>query len=393
MVTAGVFMVARLSPMFEFSDTALQLVTVVGGITAWMCATIGMVQNDIKRVIAYSTCSQLGYMFVACGVSAYSAGIFHLVTHAYFKALLFLGAGSVIHGMMAEQDIRKMGQLRKYMPITYWTMLIGALALSGIFPFAGFWSKDVIIEAAAVRGMGWASEFAYLAVLTAVFMTAFYTFRMFLLTFHNSDRVPPETKSHLHESPWVITVPLMVLSVGAVLAGWFGHSVLDIIQDGPGGYFGHSIFVLAGHNPIAKLEAAEHMRGHSMSMGWIEFGPSILAILGIATAFWMYFRENKAPARLASAMPRLHAFLLNKWYWDELYQWLFVRSARRLGTWLWRKADLGLIDGGIIHGGIVNTIKGGAARLREIQTGMIYHYAFAMVLGLFAVLTYLILKA
>jgi NADH-quinone oxidoreductase subunit L len=393
MVTAGVFMVARLSPMFEYSNTALELVTVVGGITAWMCATIGMVQNDIKRVIAYSTCSQLGYMFVACGVSAYSAGIFHLVTHAYFKALLFLGAGSVIHGMMAEQDIRKMGQLRKYMPITYWTMLIGALALSGVYPFAGFWSKDVIIEAAAVRGIGWASDFAYLSVLTAVFMTAFYTFRMFFLTFHNSDRVPDETKSHLHESPWVITVPLMVLAVGAVLAGWFGHNVLDIIKSGPEGYFGHSIFVLDGHNPILKLEAVEHMKGHEFELSWLEFGPTILAILGIATAFWMYFRENAVPQRLATALPRLYAFLLNKWYWDELYQWLFVRSARRLGTVLWRKADLGLIDGAIINGGIVNTVRGTAARLREIQTGMIYHYAFAMVLGLFAVLTYLILKA
>jgi len=399
MVTAGVFMVARLSPMFEYSNTALELVTVVGGITAWMCATIGMVQNDIKRVIAYSTCSQLGYMFVACGISAYSAGIFHLVTHAYFKALLFLGAGSVIHGMMAEQDIRKMGQLRKFMPITYWTMLIGSLALSGVYPFAGFWSKDVIIEAAAVRGMGWASDFAYLSVLTAVFMTGFYTFRMFLLTFHNSDRVPPETKSHVHESPWVITVPLMVLSVGAVLAGWFGSDILHIIDLGPGGYFGHSIFVLHSHDPLSKLEAMEHMEnlhggaGHEFVMSWIEFGPTVLALLGIATAYAMYFKERAFPRKLAEAFPPVYAFMLNKWYWDELYQWLFVRSARRLGTLLWRKADLGLIDGAVIHGGIVNSIRGTAAKLREIQTGMIYHYAFAMVLGLFAVLTYLILKA
>ena len=287
MVTAGVFMVARLSPMFEYSDTALELVTVVGGITAWMCATIGMVQNDIKRVIAYSTCSQLGYMFVACGISAYSAGIFHLVTHAYFKALLFLAAGSVIHGMMAEQDIRKMGQLRKYMPITYWTMLIGSLALSGVYPFAGFWSKDVIIEATAVRGMGWASDFAYFSVLTAVFMTGFYTFRMFLLTFHNSDRVPAETKAHVHESPWVITVPLMVLSVGALFAGWFGADVLHFLKSGPEGYFGHSIFVLHAHDPIAKLEAMEHAEalahggaGHEFEMDWIEFGPTVLALLG-----------------------------------------------------------------------------------------------------------------
>ena len=395
MVTAGVYMVARLSPMFEHSETALELVTVVGAITAWMCATIGMVQNDIKRVIAYSTCSQLGYMFVACGISAYSAGIFHLVTHAYFKALLFLAAGSVIHGMMAEQDIRKMGQLRKYMPITYWTMLIGSLALSGVYPFAGFWSKDIIIEAAAVRGMGWASDFAYFSVLTAVFMTAFYTFRMFLLTFHNSDRVPAETKAHVHESPWVITVPLMVLSVGALFAGWFGSDILHFNVLGPDGYFGHSIFVLHAHDPIAKLEAIEHMEhagGHEFKLSWLEFGPTVLALLGIGMAFAMYFKERAFPKKLAEAFPPLHAFLLNKWYWDELYQWLFVRSARRLGTLLWRKADLGLIDGGIIHGGIVNTIRGTATRLREMQTGMIYHYAFAMVLGVFAVLTYLILK-
>ncbi|RMH44298.1 MAG: NADH-quinone oxidoreductase subunit L, partial [Alphaproteobacteria bacterium] len=207
MVTAGVFMVARCSPMFEFSETALAAVTLVGAITAWMCATIGLVQNDIKRVIAYSTCSQLGYMFVACGVSAYSVGIFHLMTHAYFKALLFLAAGSVIHAVLADQDIRRMGQLRKYMPITYITMLIAALALAGVPPFAGFWSKDLIIESAKVaEHLGWVGELAYWAVLSGVFMTAFYTFRMFFLTFHNSDRLPAETKAHVHESPKVITV-------------------------------------------------------------------------------------------------------------------------------------------------------------------------------------------
>ncbi|MES0372519.1 MAG: NADH-quinone oxidoreductase subunit L, partial [Mariprofundaceae bacterium] len=222
MVTAGVFMVARLSPMFEYSEVALAAVVLVGATTAWMCATIGLVQNDIKRVIAYSTCSQLGYMFVACGVSAYSAGIFHLMTHAYFKALLFLAAGSVIHAVMAEQDIRKMGRLRKYMPVTYITMFLAALALSGIPPFAGFFSKDLIIEATMIREFkefGWVGTFASFALLTGVFMTAFYTFRMFFLTFHNSDRVPAETKAHLHESPKVITIPLMILAVGAVFSG------------------------------------------------------------------------------------------------------------------------------------------------------------------------------
>ena len=265
MVTAGVFMVARLSPMFEFSETALGAVVLVGAITAWMCATIGLVQNDIKRVIAYSTCSQLGYMFVACGVSAYSAGIFHLMTHAYFKALLFLAAGSVIHAVMAEQDIRKMGQLRKYMPVTYATMFLAALALSGIPPFAGFFSKDLIIEATMVREMGWIGSFASFAVLTGVFMTAFYTFRMFFLTFHNSDRVDEHTKAHLHESPKVITVPLMILAVGAVFSGMWGVMALDITNpEIVKGFFGDSIFVLDEHNPLKTL--AEHG-----SHGWYHF--------------------------------------------------------------------------------------------------------------------------
>jgi len=391
MVTAGVFMVARLSPMFEFSDTALAVVTVIGGITAWLCATIGMVQNDIKRVIAYSTCSQLGYMFVACGVSAYSVGVFHLMTHAYFKALLFLGAGSVIHAVLADQDIRRMGHLRKYMPVTYVTMLIGALALSGIPPFAGFWSKDLIIEAASVRGMGWPSEFAYWCVLSAVFMTAFYTFRMLLLTFHNSDRLPAETKAHVHESPKVITVPLMVLSVGAVLAGWWGADVLNITdEETMAGYFGNSIFVMDDHNPLMRLEALEH----TDSLGFFhEYGALMLAFAGIATAFVMYLRETPHPARIAASFPRIHAFLLDKWRFDELFWAIFVMPARRLGTLLWKRADQGLIDGMAVHGGIVGSVRSGMERMRSLQTGMVYHYAFAMVIGVFGLLTYLMLKA
>ncbi len=390
MVTAGIFMVARLSPMFEYSEAALGLVTVVGAITAWMCATIGLVQNDIKRVIAYSTCSQLGYMFVACGVSAYSVGIFHLMTHAYFKALLFLAAGSVIHAVMAEQDIRKMGRLRKYMPVTYVTMLIGGLALSGIPPLAGFWSKDMIIEAAAVRHMGWISEFAYWAVLSGVFMTAFYTFRMFFLTFHNSDRVPEATRHHLHESPKVITVPLMILSVGAVLAGWWGAEVLGITEPHMiENYFGGSIFVMDAHNPLITLAEHEH---HA----WYAFlfsAPFWLAAGGIALAFVMYFRETPYPARLAAAFPGLHAFLLDKWRWDELNWKLLVMPARCLGSMLWKKGDLGMIDGKLIHGVIVDGVLAGAARLRALQSGFVYHYAFAMVIGVFGLLTWLMLGA
>lgn len=391
MVTAGVFMVARLSPMFEFSETALAAVILVGALTAWMCATIGLVQNDIKRVIAYSTCSQLGYMFVACGVSAYSAGIFHLMTHAYFKSLLFLAAGSVIHAVLAQQDIRKMGQLRKYMPITYITMLIAALALSGMPPFAGFWSKDLIIEATMVREMGWVSEVAYYALLSGVFMTAFYTFRMFFLTFHNTDRVPAETKAHLHESPKVITVPLLILAIGAFGAGLWGYYGLDIANpEVMNGFFGSSLFVMEAHNPLIRLEELEHA-GHLSLLS--EYMPLILAILGIATAWFMYFKESTLPARLVAAFPRLHAFLLNKWYWDELYEKIFIRPAQCLGMLLWQKGDLAMIDKGVIHGGIVDSVLAGAAKLRRMQTGMVYHYAYGMVIGLFGLLTWLMLKA
>ncbi len=392
MVTAGVFMVARLSPMFEYSETALAVVIIIGTITAFMCATIGLVQTDIKRVIAYSTCSQLGYMFVACGVSAYSAGIFHLMTHAYFKALLFLGAGSVIHAVMANQDIRKMGQLRKYMPITYITMLLAGLALSGIPPFGGFYSKDLIIEAAAVRDMGWVSDVAYWALMSGVFMTAFYTFRMFLLTFHNSDRVPAETKAHLHESPKVITVPLLILAVGAVGAGMWGYYTLDMANpEIMHGFFRDALFVTEEHNPLLKLELLEE--DHTHSHFWLEYGALVLALSGIGMAFLMYFKESKLPAKLAETFPKLYTFLLNKWYWDEMYDVTIVRPVRALGTFFWQKCDLAVIDKGIIHGGIIDTVKNGAVLLKNIQTGRVYHYAYAMVIGVFGLLTFLMLNA
>ncbi|MDQ7004780.1 MAG: NADH-quinone oxidoreductase subunit L [Ghiorsea sp.] len=392
MVTAGVFMVARLSPMFEFSEVALAVVIIVGAITAFMCATIGLVQTDIKRVIAYSTCSQLGYMFVACGVSAYSAAIFHLMTHAYFKALLFLAAGSVIHAVMNNQDIRKMGQLRKYMPITYITMLLAGLALAGIPPFGGFYSKDLIIEAAYARDMGWVSDIAYYALMSGVVMTAFYTFRMFLLTFHNSDRVPAETKAHLHESPKVITIPLMILAIGAVGAGMWGYYVLDVTNaEIIHGYFRDSLFVLDAHNSLMALELLE--QDHTQSHFWLEYGALILALSGITLAFLMYFKESKMPAKIAGMFPGLYKFLLNKWYWDEFYDATIVKPTRALGNFFWQKGDLGMIDKGMIHGGIVDTVKNGASLLRNIQSGMVYHYAYAMVIGVFGLLTYLILNA
>jgi len=389
MVTAGVFMVARCSPMFEYSETALAAVVLVGAITAWMCATIGLVQNDIKRVIAYSTCSQLGYMFVACGVSAYSVGIFHLMTHAYFKALLFLAAGSVIHAVLGEQDIRKMGQLRKYMPITYITMLIAGLALAGIPPFAGFWSKDLIIESVAAREMGWIGQFAYFAVLSGVFMTAFYTFRMFFLTFHNSDRVPAKTKSHLHESPKVITVPLILLAIGALGAGAWGVLGLDIANpEIAEGFFGNSLFVMDQHNPLLILAEEGHH-------GWYQFlgsAPFWLAVGGIGLAFAMYCKETDMPGKFANAAKPVHTFLLNKWYWDELYERTLMRPAQCLGNMLWQKGDLAMIDKGFIHGGIVGSVLAGMERVRSSQTGFVYHYAFAMVIGVFGALTYLVLK-
>ncbi len=386
MVTAGIFMVARLSPMFEYSETALAVVTVVGALTAFICATIGLVQNDIKRVIAYSTCSQLGYMFVACGVSAYGVGIFHLMTHAWFKGLLFLAAGSVIHAVMADQDIRRMGQLRSYMPITYITMLVGALALSGVPPFAGFWSKDLIIEAASVRHMGWVSEFAYWALLFGVIFTAFYTFRMFFLTFHNSDRVPAKTKPHLHESPKVITVPLVILAVGAALTGWWGADILNLPGEGGEGFFGHSIFVLQAHNPMLTLEEIE--LNHSGGI-WLEMGALIMAAIGIGLAWLMYYKPSDLPAKVAESFPGMHRFLLDKWRFDELYWRIFVLPARAIGSFLWQKADLAFIDRGIIHGGVIDTIATAAGRLRQMQSGFVYHYAYAMVLGLFGLVTWL----
>jgi len=389
MVTAGVFMVARCSPMFEYSETALAAVILVGAVTAWMCATIGLVQNDIKRVIAYSTCSQLGYMFVACGVSAYSVGIFHLMTHAYFKALLFLAAGSVIHAVLAEQDIRKMGQLKKYMPITYITMLIAALALAGVPPFAGFWSKDLIIESVGVRELGWIGDFAYFAVLSGVFMTAFYTFRMFFLTFHNSNRVPEKTRSHLHESPKVITVPLMILAVGALVSGAWGVLGLDVANpEIVEGYFGTSLFVLDVHNPLIAI--AEE--GHHAWYHFVFTAPFWLAIGGISLAYAMYFRETDMPGKLVATAKPIYTFLLNKWYWDELYDRTLMRPAQCLGNMLWQKGDLGMIDKGIIHGGVIGGIIAGMNRMRDTQTGYVYHYAFAMVIGVFAALTFLVLK-
>ncbi|MDQ6965917.1 MAG: proton-conducting transporter membrane subunit, partial [Mariprofundaceae bacterium] len=305
------------------------------------------------------------------------------------KALLFLAAGSVIHAVLGEQDIRKMGQLRKFMPITYITMLIAGLALAGIPPFAGFWSKDLIIEAVGAREMGWIGQFAYFAVLSGVFMTAFYTFRMFFLTFHNSDRVPAKTKSHLHESPKVITVPLVLLAIGALVSGAWGVLGLDIANpEIAHGFFGDSLFVMDAHNPL--LVVAEE--GHHAWYHFLFSAPFWLAVGGISLAFAMYMRETDIPAKFAGAAKPVYTFLLNKWYWDELYERTLMRPAQCLGNLLWKKGDLAMIDKGLIHGGVIGGVLAGMERMRAAQTGFVYHYAFAMVIGVFGALTYLILK-
>jgi NADH-quinone oxidoreductase subunit L len=377
MVTAGVFMVARLSPMFEYTPSALAVVGVIGGTTAVFAASVGMAQNDIKRVIAYSTCSQLGYMFFAAGVSAYGAAMFHLFTHAFFKALLFLGAGSVIHAMSGEQDMRRMGGLWNRIPFTYVLMWIGSLSLAGIPFFAGYFSKDAILAAA------WASDSAVgrysftLGVFTA-FLTAFYSWRLLILTFHGKPRADEETLHHVHESPWVMLLPLIVLAVGAVVAGmifegWFvGPERVE--------FWKHAILVLPAHDSLAKAESLT---------GIIQYLPLIAGVLGIATAYLCYSIDPDIPARLAMQYRSLYLFLLNKWYFDELYDRLFVRTAFSLGDGLWKNGDGATIDGTV--DGIAAIAQGAAREASRLQTGYVYHYAFAMLIGVVALVTWYLL--
>ncbi len=342
MVTAGIFMVARMSPLFELSETALSVILVIGGITALFMAFLGVVQNDIKRVIAYSTLSQLGYMTVALGASAYPAAIFHLMTHAFFKALLFLGAGSVIIAMHHEQDMRKMGGLRKYMPITYWCVVIGSLALSGIPPFAGFFSKDMIIDAVRDSQLPGAG-FAYFAVLAGVFVTAFYTFRLLFMTFHGKPRMDHHTESHLHESPWTVTVPLILLAIPSAYAGWAYINPLLF-----GNYFGSAIYVTESHDVI------RHLRG-DVSSGQIVLQnitgmPFILALFGIATAWFLYILRPDLPALIANRFRAIYAVLDNKYYFDQFNDWFFAGGARKVGNFFWRLGDVKIIDGFFVNG-------------------------------------------
>jgi len=380
MVTAGVFMVARMSPLFELSETALSVVLVIGALTAFLMALVGIVQNDIKRVVAYSTLSQLGYMMVALGASAYAAGIFHLMTHAFFKALLFLGAGSVIIAMHHEQDMRKMGGLGKHMPITCFTTWVGSLALAGIPPFAGFFSKDMIIEAVHHSKLP-GSGLAYAAVLAGVFITAFYSFRMLFLTFYGKPRMDHHTAEHLQESPWVVTLPLMLLAIPSIVAGVIGLKPLVF-----GEYFGAAIKVAPAHDVLRKLGEEFHGLGPFIAHG-LQSAPFLLAMAGIGLAWLFYIRYPEAPELVRMRLKHVHTVLMNKYYVDDFNEFVFARGARRLGQMLWRVGDVRFIDGFAVNG-TARVIGWVALAVRRIQTGYVYHYAFAMILGLFLLMTF-----
>ena len=387
MVTAGIFMVARMSPLFELSETALAVVLVIGAITAFFMGLLGIVQNDIKRVVAYSTLSQLGYMTVALGVSAYSAAIFHLMTHAFFKALLFLGAGSVIIAMHHEQDIRKMGGLKKYMPITYWTALVGSLALIGFPGTAGFFSKDALIE--AVRESHWHETdqlvywIGYLSVLLGVFVTALYSFRMFFLVFHGEERMDKKTKSHLHETPAVVTVPLILLAIPSAVIGWY--TIEPVLF---GGFFGDAIRVGAEHDVLAHLGEAFH--GSAAFVLHALQGPAVyLALAGAATAWFLYLKRPDIPGIIATRLSGLYNLLDRKYYFDDLWIRGFATGGRRIGRFLWTRGDELIIDGFIVNG-TANAVARFATTLRRIQTGYLYHYAFAMFFGVTLILAWLL---
>ncbi len=408
MVTAGIFMVARMSPLFELSETALSVVTVIGATTALFMAFLGIVQNDIKRVVAYSTLSQLGYMTVALGVSAYSAAIFHLMTHAFFKALLFLGAGSVIIAMHHEQDLRKMGGLRKYMPITWATAVVGSLALAGIPPFAGFFSKDAIIEAvhlSKIPGHG----YAYFAVMAGVFITAFYSFRMLFLAFHGKPRWTEPAHDageaeHGHdashdaghepdahhgvdadhppkESPWVVTVPLVLLAIPSVYTGWTYIEPMLF-----GGYFGDSLVVRPEHAVLWELKNEWHGVAAFVQHGVMSL-PFWLALGGIAAAWYCYLVNPALPERLKQLAGPVYTLLDNKYYFDRFNDWFFAGGSRKVGGALFEVGDRGVIDGFFVNG-TAKVVGLAAALLRHIQSGYVYHYAFTMIVGVFALLTW-----
>ncbi len=405
MVTAGVFMVARLSPIFEYAPVALTVVIVIGATTAFFAATIGLVQNDIKRVIAYSTCSQLGYMFVALGVGAYSSGVFHLFTHAFFKALLFLGAGSVIHAMHHEQDMRNMGGLRKHIPLTAAAMTIGTLALTGFPLFAGYFSKDAIIESAyaAVAHKGFAASYAYVLLVVAACMTSFYSWRLYFMTFegkprwgahaaHGHDAHGHDDHAHAahahddhhghghdhtpHESPLVMLIPLAVLSLGAVAAGFAFKDAF--IGHGYEHFWKASLFTGKDNHILHEMHEVP---------GWVVASPFIAMVLGFLISLYMYVLRPDVPAKLAAANPVLYKFLLNKWYFDEIYDFLFVKPAMWAGKFLWKKGD-GLVIDGFGPDGVSARVVDVTNRVVRLQTGYVYHYAFAMLIGVAGFVTW-----
>ncbi|MBW8788100.1 MAG: NADH-quinone oxidoreductase subunit L, partial [Rhizobium leguminosarum] len=384
MVTAGVFLVARMSPLFELSPDALVVVTVIGAITAFFAATVALVQNDIKRVIAYSTCSQLGYMFVALGAGAYGAAIFHLFTHAFFKALLFLCAGSVIHAVDGEQDMRYMGGLWPHIKVTAVLMIIGTLAITGFgipftpIGFAGFFSKDVIIEATYASHSPVAG-FAFALLVIAALFTSFYSWRLIFMTFFGKPRASHEVMHHVHESPQVMLVPLYLLAVGAVFAGYFFEG--RFYGEEYAEFWKGALFTGAENELVEEFHHVPALVGLS---------PFIAMVLGFVTAWYMYIRSPQTPRILAQQHRVLYQFLLNKWYFDELYDFLFVRSAKALGRFLWKKGDVGVID---TYGpnGVAARVVAVTDRVVRLQTGYLYHYAFAMLIGIAALVTWMML--
>ena len=384
MVTAGVFMVARMSPLFEFSETALAFILVIGATTALFMGLLGLVQHDIKRVVAYSTLSQLGYMVVALGASAYAAGVFHLMTHAFFKALLFLAAGSVIIGMHHEQDMRKMGGLYKYMPITWITSLVGSLALIGTPFFSGYYSKDAIILAAGASDLGAASSYAYFAVMSGVFITALYSFRMFFLVFHTNERFDEHTKAHLKESPLVVTLPLILLAIPSVIIAW--PSAGEMLF---GDFFKGAISVASNHDVLAQVGEQYWTGAVGFALHAFLSPVLYLALAGVGTAWFLYVKRPDIPVALEKQFKALHTLLSNKYYFDEFNQKIFANGTVLLGQKLWKHADQDLIDGVMVNGSAKSV--GLAARvIRHVQTGQVSHYAFAMIFGLVFFLGWLV---
>jgi NADH-quinone oxidoreductase subunit L len=384
MVTAGIFMVARMSPLFEYSVTALSVVLVIGATTAFFTGLLGLVQNDIKRVVAYSTLSQLGYMTVALGASAYAASIFHLMTHAFFKALLFLAAGSVIIALHHEQDMRKMGGLRKYLPITYWTSLVGTLALIGFPGFSGFFSKDALIEAVQMSATPGAT-YAYWAVLLGVFVTALYSFRLLFLVFHGEERLDAHAKEHLHEPPWVVWSPMVALAIPSVLIGWFTIEAMLF-----GDFFGDSIFVLEGHDVLHEVGEEFHGSAAFVGHAFTVPGALYLALAGAVLAWFLYIKRPELPAVIQAKLAPLYRLLNNKYYFDWFNEHVLAAATRGLGQAFWNIGDRMLIDGLVVNGS-ASTVGFLSQVVKRVQTGYLYHYAFAMVAGLVALIAWFVL--